>query len=637
MARSSLAVLVWACLATNALASTITAAKERTCCPVFTHESQVREDCETTQPVAFIDYAYTNQKSVNGSEIDAEALEYAFEALTVMQTDFFMPDQGTWPEAIDWTVAVMETMLSGMLTTLSQAFAAIDFVRKDDTRSKGNLIDSYFTQLVASYFGQDDVSIRHQAYDDVLWVVLGWVDAIKFVHVHSDRHYPPRDPSSIINQDLGDALRKSPWYGHFWVPAFAHRARIFWESASHGWDTNLCDGGMTWDPRLAPYKNAVTNELWIAASVSMYLWFPGDNNTSPWINGRFQLGATREPKHLAAAIEGYKWLMKVNMRNSDGLFVDGFHISSPRGSKKCDVRSEMVFTYNQGIILTGQRGLWTATGSASYLEDGHKLIQSVIRASGWDLKHDETVDNISKLPYGRLPPWRGLGRGGVLEDRCDASGTCSQDGQTFKGIFFHHFVTFCEAIQAPDPGHEMSVDYEAHGRISVAHKTACQSYTGWVAHNARAALLARDDEGRFGSWWGAGLFSNVVPTTKTDGVPHDEVNATDYRNHGIPHDPLWAEGNPDEIWAPNGEAYKTASRGTGMRAPTQPDQMVLESSDDLKIQAERRSRKQREASPARDPNDRGRGRTAETQNGGLALMRAWWELVACGHDLHPNS
>ncbi|KAM0288102.1 hypothetical protein ACHAQH_000170 [Verticillium albo-atrum] len=593
--------------------------EQKTYCPVFTDAPQEHEDCNSNQPISFIDYAPSKQRPVNGSEIDAEALEYAFEALTVMQTDFFMPAQGTWPEAIDWTVAVMETMLSGMLTTLSQAFAGIDFIRKDDKGSERNLIDSYFTQLLTSYFGQDDVSIRHQAYDDILWVVLGWVDAIKFVHVHSNLHYPPRDPSSIVHEDLGDALRKSPWYGHFWVPAFAHRARIFWDSASHGWDNDLCGGGMVWNPRLAPYKNAVTNELWISASVSMYLWFPGDNNTSPWINGRFQLGATREPKYLAAAIEGYKWLMNVGMRNSDGLFVDGFHISRPRGDKKCDARSEMVFTYNQGIILTGQRGLWTATGSASYLEDGHKLIQSVIKASGWDLHHDKPVDETRNLPHGRLPPWRGLGRGGVLEDRCDASGTCSQDGQTFKGIFFHHFVTFCEAIQPPGLGQDMTMDYEAHDSISTAHKTACHSYSGWVAHNARAALLARDDEGRF------------------DGIPHDEPNATDYRNHGIPHEPLWAEGDPDDIWAPNGEARRTSNRGSSLTVPAQLDQMVLEPSNELLSGPRHELRKRQESATARDPNDRGRGRTAETQNGGMALMRAWWELVACGHDLHPES
>ncbi|CRK33202.1 hypothetical protein BN1723_003899 [Verticillium longisporum] len=215
MVRLNSAVLVLSSVAANVLANA-TIPKHETCCPVFINATNAPLDCDPSRTVSFIDYPLPLLQSVNGSDIDTEALEYAFEALTVMQSDFFMPAQGTWPEAIDWTVAVMETMLSGMLTTLSRAFSAIDFLRKDDKGSERNLIDSYFTQLVASYFGQDDVAIRHQAYDDILWVVLGWVDAIKFVHVHSTLHYPPRDPSSIVNEDLGDALRKSPWYGHFW-------------------------------------------------------------------------------------------------------------------------------------------------------------------------------------------------------------------------------------------------------------------------------------------------------------------------------------------------------------------------------------------------------------------------------------
>lgn len=472
-----------------------------------------------------------------------------------------------------------------------------------------------------------------QAYDDILWVVLGWVDAMKFVHVHSNLHYPPRDPNRIVNLDLGEALRSSPWHGHYWVPAFAHRARIFWDTAANGWDDSLCDGGMTWNPRLEPYKNAVTNELWIAASISMYLWFPGDNNTSPWVNGRFRPGSTREPKYLAAAVEGYKWLMQVNMTNSAGLFVDGYHISarSKRGSKKCDLRSEMVFTYNQGVILTGQRGLWTATGSPSYLHDGHELIQSVIKATGWDLRKDQPVDSLADLPSRTLAPWRGLGRAGILEERCDASGTCSQDGQTFKGVFFHHLVTFCEGLEPPDLEANMFLDVAAFGSIQTAHSTACQSYKKWVTHNARAALSTRDEEGRFGTWWGAGLVNNVKPTLETDGIPHDAPNATDYRNYGIPHDSLWAEGNPDDIWAPNGAASKTTARVPVQLTPEGNGQQVLQPLDGAEL------RGRDEGAATRDPNDRGRGRTGETHNGGLALMRAWWELHAESKNLHKRN
>lgn len=185
-----------------------------------------------------------------------------------------------------------------------------------------------------------------QAFDDILWVVLGWLEAINFVRVHSALHYPPSSATGASKRGLRQVLGTQQWHGNYWVESFAHRARIFWELARNGWDTKLCGGGMNWNPRLEPYKNAVTNELWIAASVSMYLYFPGDNNTSPW-------SSTRDKKYLSAAVDGYNWLMGINMTNSQGLFVDGYHISNVKnGSTVCDKRDEMVYTYNQG---KGQR------------------------------------------------------------------------------------------------------------------------------------------------------------------------------------------------------------------------------------------------------------------------------------------
>ncbi|GKT41781.1 mannan endo-1,6-alpha-mannosidase DCW1 [Colletotrichum spaethianum] len=652
MARTSfhfpeacLLVLALASCATSLVATTPPNAP-KTFCPIFYPEAQPPTDCEPKQPTTFLAAPRAARKSsADITKTKDEPLEAAFEALTVMQHDFFIPDQGTWPEAIDWTAAVMETMLSGTLTSLSQALAVLDIGGHSDKGAKRNLIDTFFTQLVASYFGQDDVAIRHQAFDDILWVVLGWIDALKFIDIHSELFYPREGLNESATPGLGDALANGPWHGQYWIPSFAHRARIFWDLGSKGWDTRLCGGGMNWNPRLEPYKNAITNELWIAASISMYLWFPGDNNTTPWINSASGVKATREPKYLAAAIEGYKWITEVNMTNNAGLYVDGFHVDrSKQDNTKCDLRSEAVFTYNQGVLLTGQRGLFTATGSASYLEDGHKLIQAVIKASGWDLKLDQPVDDLSDLPPGYLPPWRGLGRGGILEESCDASATCSQDGQTFKGIFFHHFVTFCQPIDPAivEPG--MTVNAQAYDQIKTAHASACQAYLSWVQHNAQSALLTRDREGRFGTWWGAGVFQNALPTLETDGIPHNAPNVTDYRNYGLPHDGIWANGNPDTVWAPNGEARKNRTRSYVLvGGQEQSGQQVL---GGLSTQGpreedgdgdgfERRAQTAPTAASG-DPNDRGRGRTPETQNGGMALMRAWWELVVASNGTYAQ-
>ncbi|KAF4447427.1 hypothetical protein F53441_9038 [Fusarium austroafricanum] len=577
-------------------------------CPVIYNKPPT--NCSTL-PETFLTFS---SKPLDLPPAGTQILEDALSALSALQDQFFEPDYATWPSAIDWTAAVAGTVVAGMLTTLSKAIDTVDLAGIDDWRVKENIISTFYAQLVGSYFGQDVLSIRGQAYDDILWVVLGWVEAIKFVRTHADLHYPKiKSEGASPGDDLRKIIDAMPWQGYNWFSSFAHRSRIFWNLATHGWETKFCKGGMVWNPRLNPYKNAITNELWVSASISMYEYFPGDNFTAPWLNNA--AFPDNDPTHLEAAMRGYKWLVDVNMTNSQGLFVDGYHIDSSKpGNTKCDVRDEMVYTYNQGVLLTGQRGLWSVSGSASYLEDGHHLIQSVIRATGWNLKGNKPMDDLRQLAPGQLPPWHGLGRGGIMEEQCDASSTCSEDGQTFKGIFFHHFTTFCSPLEPLVAKKGRTIDPSGYRRVRRIHAEACQSYLGWVKHNALAALKTRNSDGLFGMWWSAGIF-NALATLDTDGINHNAENATDYRNQGTPDDETWGGLHR---WVP----------GTGHWSPlkSESDQHVM---DNVKEELRPRtggysSREVR--SQGQDPNERGRGRTVETQVGGIALLRAYWEL-----------
>ncbi|TVY73365.1 Mannan endo-1,6-alpha-mannosidase DCW1, partial [Lachnellula suecica] len=454
------------------------------------------------------------------------------DALDVLQADYFAIWQGLWPTGIDWTSAVIGTHVSASLSTLSSSFSSLT-----SSKSKENLVNKYFSQLVASYFGQDAFALRQEAYDDILWVVLGWVESIKFINQHNTLHY----------KNEGEA-----WYGTQWIPAFAHRARLFWNLASQGWDTSLCSGGMIWSPWLEPYKNAITNELYIAASISMYLYFPGDENTSPFsipntitTPGRHP---AKDPKYLAAAVEAYKWLNASNMTDAAGLYVDGYHITgytsnrSRRSNTRCDARNEMVYTYNQGVLLTGQRGLYEATGARSYLSDGHALIRNVISATGFNNTKAET------------DKWQGLGRNGIMEESCDAPGYCSQDGQTFKGIFFHHLTAFCARL----PDHittEKEMDKHVLEQIRKWHDKQCASYVPWIRVNARAALGTRDEEGRFGMWWGAPSHHHNIQ------LPELPDEAVDYRNLGVP-----AQWKEDGTHKRRGEMGMGETAGQGIGA-----------------------------------------------------------------------
>ncbi|OBT57683.1 hypothetical protein VE04_02396 [Pseudogymnoascus sp. 24MN13] len=461
---------------------------------------------------------------------DLETLGEAFpamvNALDVMQSQYW--SSNTWPTGIDWTSAVTSTHVSAALTEMAIY----------DAGTYGDDITKYFSQIVSFYGGENVESLQTQKFDDQEWVVLEWLEAIKFINVYSTI-----DSTFDGQQHIGD---------------FAHRSRIFWDLASKGYDTKLCGGGMVWTDTLTPYKNAITNELYLSASISMYLYSPGDDNPSPYS----EPGKAYDPseallpipahdeRYLNAAIEEYKWLSTSNMKNSQGLYTDGFHITgwtSPDniGTGKCDSRDESVYTYNQGVILSGLRGLWDATGSTDYLSDGYTLIKDVIAATGW------------VSPTQQTNTWSGLGSNGILQESCDADSTCSQDGQNFKGIFFHHLT-------------------HAQAR---AHQEVCNGYQPWILHNAQAAYSTRNADGKYGGWWNAGA-AVVAPNAKS--APVQRSGAADVRNKGIPLNKVWRlSSNP-----------LVSEQGM---SPV-------------------------ENAAAADPNDNGRGRTVETQSGGLALM-----------------
>ncbi|KAJ5389958.1 uncharacterized protein N7496_001026 [Penicillium cataractarum] len=492
----------------------------------------------------------------------AETLQDLLDALNVMQDEYFVLWLGTWPSSIDWTAAVLGTHVAATLSSFSSS--GLDIIEDDKSHESSfstfeNTVNYFFSQTSTFYFGENAFSLRNQAYDDMLWVVLDWLENIKFQDLHSNLYYSGSNSSSVNASSQG-------WYGTQFRDAAAHRARIFYELASAGWDKTLCNGGMNWNPRLIPYKNAITNELYISASIAMYLYFPGDPIDAPFLANSQSKGPSQRyphnPTHLNAAIDAYAWLKNSNMTGIWGLYADGFHISGWRsseepGSRKCDVLNTMVYTYNQGVVLSGLRGLWLATGDQDYLRDGHELVHKALRATGW--------------PQTSSTKWAGLGRGGVLEEACDSHASCSQNGQTFKSIFFHHLAEFCRPLRQHEVGFlenetRQPVAEDDWDEVFDRHLRRCRAYGPWVEHNARAALVTRDDDGKFGQWWGLPFREFMVSSdiVNSSTLP---PGAVDYRNDGFD-----ADAATDVV--------------------------------------------------PRDFNDRGRGRTVETQAGGVAVLRA---------------
>ena len=548
------------------------------------------------------------------------------DAVEVMQSHYFAIWQGAWPTASDWTAAVMGTQVSATLSSISEGLmrsraeqGGRNGAKNEINEQHENLINQYFTQITSFYFGENAFALRTQAYDDMLWVVLGWLESVKFIKLHARSHFHPFSNVDGIDYRKDDFLntkaqsQQAHWYAEQFIPQFAHRARVFYNLASQGWDNSLCGGGMVWNPYLAPYKNAITNQLFTAASVSMYLYFPGDDNSSPFssedrLRGHETLDDTppaksHDERYLTAAINAYDWLKKSNMTNSQGLYFDGFHITGWRGGKnatngtgECDLRDSKVYTYNQGVILSGLRGLWDATGNIDYLHDAHALVRNVLAATGWALRTRPRKRRI----------WQGLGRGGVLEDACDHEGSCGQDGQTFKGIYFHHLSLLCKplATRRNSDGVDDGISKLASIETVALHEQSCKEYGPWIEWNARAAYATRDWDGRYGTWWGRHTHEDIIDQETS--IEQDD-DGTDYRNLGIPNDEVWRRVPLD--WEEDEDSQDHhQSRGKGRYSPPQ-----------------RLKHRKTQEVYAEDYNDRGRGRTIETQSGGLAVVRALWD------------
>lgn len=570
------------------------------------------------------------------------ALQELHHGLETMQAEYFDLGLGKWTTAIDWTSAVMGSHVSTALNSLSHSVAytmpgTFDKDRKLDVEAQRveNEINRYFSHSIAFYFGEEAFSIRQQAYDDMLWVVLGWLESIRFIEGHSEQHYPPQGQTPP---------KDSKWHALQFNPSFAHRARIFYELAVEGWDSSLCGGGMVWNPRLEPYKNAITNELFIAASTAMYLNFPGDDNCSPFAGAKdnnkhqsknvlpghksddgFACGKKKgssiyDPLYLDWAVNAYKWLNTSGMKNEQGLYVDGFHVKNFREHKntRCDQRTETVWTYNQGVILSGLRGLWEGTGNIAYLEEGHELIRSVIRATGWTSTKLSPKPAKSQHPLKSDESWAGLGAHGILTELCDPSGTCNQDAQTFKGIYFQHMTAFCAPL--PTTAVAPGKTHGASRQTATLHRASCDEYAPWVVKNAQAALNTRDSYGRFGMWWGAG---------DPEASKQELYVKLKLRDGGFGNDLGRANQalKERELTDSDFDSNSDTDTDTDSDSNNENGTPLLQKEHSSSYSSLYAARTFFEARINGDLNDRGRGRTVETQSGGVAVTRAMWEFL----------
>lgn len=202
-----------------------------------------------------------------------------------------------------------------------------------------------------------------------------------------------RNKNEHFGDFTNDYIDDTLWWGLAFVRAYELTGnQKYLETAKHtsdysydGYRDNVCGGGLWWRIE-KDYKNAITNELFIKLAAQLHNNIPGDT------------------KYLNQAVEVWNWFKQSGMINGENLINDGLRTSD------CSNNGDVMWSYNQGVILGGLNELFKATRDENYLNEARKIVDAVLRS-------------------GSLNP------NGILTDYGFGNGDGGGDGPTFKGVF----------------------------------------------------------------------------------------------------------------------------------------------------------------------------------------------------------
>ncbi|KAG9237322.1 glycoside hydrolase family 76 protein [Amylocarpus encephaloides] len=207
------------------------------------------------------------------------------------------------------------------------------------------------TTLTQAPIASGNTGFLNTFYDDELWWVLAW---IKVYDVTKEQKY----------LDMA--------------------AQIF-EDPKNVWGQATC-GGLWWD-KAHTQNGAVENELYLTAAAKLANRLPSTPS---------------EGYYYTEALKAYRWFISSGLINSDNLINNGLDLTT------CKNDGTVVFTYNQGILLSGLAELTWASGDQSYTD-----LANTLALAGMDSMTDSN---------------------GVLHEQCEPD-ACGKDLQQFKGIF----------------------------------------------------------------------------------------------------------------------------------------------------------------------------------------------------------
>jgi predicted alpha-1,6-mannanase (GH76 family) len=196
------------------------------------------------------------------------------------------------------------------------------------------------------------------------------------------------------------------WWALTWIqayqltrdPAYLAQAKSIFAALATGW-TPACGGGLLWRKRL-PFKDAITNEVFLQDAVLLHEATPGDTYYRDW------------------ALREWAWFSASGMLTPSHLVVDGI-------TQQCQAAlGSPLWTYNQGGLIGALVDLAQLTGSNSYLVTAAQVAHAV-------------MSNPVFSP------------GGILRDPCHS---CGRDAPMFKGIFMENLKLLYDRV--PDASYQ---------------------------------------------------------------------------------------------------------------------------------------------------------------------------------------
>jgi predicted alpha-1,6-mannanase (GH76 family) len=241
-----------------------------------------------------------------------------------------------------------------------------------------------------------------------LWQAASALSAtIGFMHATGSRAYLSDLSATYLAHHRGDTFRDSyyddeGWWVLTWVRAYdltgdrayLRQAKSVFKALTKGWSP-VCGGGLQWAHR-KPYKNAITNETFMADAALLHEATPGDTKYARW------------------ALREWRWFSDSGMLTHSHLVIDGL---SPRCRPKLH---SPTWTYNQGMLIGAMVDMAKMTGRRFFLVTARRVAHAVIHSP-------------------KLSPH------GILHEPCRPR-SCGRDAPMFKGIFMENLKLLYDQV-----------------------------------------------------------------------------------------------------------------------------------------------------------------------------------------------